>query len=182
MRSARRRKALLIVIIAALLLELLSGVQYHYTHNLMEENLEKHAEMELTLKAIITKRIIDNSENTLKSHIMEVKNNLANPDSLSTIAAWTLKYYTHLKGCGIAFKPGYYKDKEYLFEPYALRTDSGIVCLQVAGEKFDYTKDGFYKDIQEKKANSWVGPYNDIYLKKDSSVMPYLSITLWETP
>lgn len=158
--------SLTVIVTAALLLELLSAAQYYYTRNLMEEELEKHAEMELTTKAIITKGIIDNSERTLKSHIMEIKKNLVNPDSLSEIMAWTLKYSPQLKGCGIAFNPGYFRDRDSLFEPYALRTDSGIQCLQIAGKRFDYTKDGFYRFIQEKKTNSWVGPYEDVYLKK----------------
>ena len=159
-------RGLLIVVVAALLVELLSALQYYYTHRLMEDEMERRAEMELTMKALIMKGIIENSERTFKSHIMEVKNNLSNPDSLSSIMAWILKYSPHLKGCGIAFNPGYYKEKGLLYEPYALRTDSGIVCLQIGGAKFDYTKDGFYHFIQEKKANSWVGPYKDAYLEK----------------
>ena len=161
--SLRKRKGLLIVIVAVLLLELLSAVQYYYTHNLLEDELEKYAEMELTTKAIITKRIVEDSERTLKSHIMEVKYNLSTPDSMFNIVKQIAKYSPTLKGCGIAFIPGYYKGG--LFEPYALRTDTGIVCLQVAGDRFDYTKDGFFRDIMEKKANSWVGPYDDTYLQ-----------------
>lgn len=164
--SLGKRRGLLIVITAALLLEMLSAIQYYFTHHLMEDELEKRAEMELTMKAIITNGIINSSERLLKSHIMEVKDNLSNPDSLPGIVEWTLKYAPHLKGCGIAFRPGYYKGKGELFEPYALRTDSGILRLQVAGERFDYTKDGFYRYIQEKKTNSWVGPYEDVYLKE----------------
>ena len=164
--SLKNRRGLLIVILAALLLELLSAVQYYYTHRLMEQELEKHAEMELTTKAIIMKRIIEDTEHNLKSHIMEVKHNLAYPDSLPGIVMQIAKYSPYLQGCGIAFTPGYYKEKGELYEPYALRTDSNIVCLQVANEKFDYTKDGFYRDIQEKKNNSWVGPYDDIYLEQ----------------
>ena len=163
--SLRNRKGLLIVIVAVLLLELLSAAQYFFTHHLMEGELEKYAEMELTTKAIITKRIVEDSERTLKSHIMEVKYNLATPDSLFNIVAQIAKYSPNMRGCGISFNPGYYKDKGRLFEPYALRTDTGVVCLQIAGESFDYTTDGFYKDIKEKKANSWVGPYDDIYLE-----------------
>ncbi len=163
--SLRNRKGLLIVIVAVSLLELLSAAQYFFTHHLMEDELEKYAEMELTTKAIITKRIVEDTERTLKSHIMEVKYNLATPDSLFSILAQIAKYSPNMRGCGISFKPGYYKDKGRLFEPYALRTDTGIVRLQIAGESFDYTKDGFYKDIKEKKANSWVGPYDDIYLE-----------------
>ncbi len=164
--SLKKQKGLLIIISAVLLLELLSAAQYILTHNLMEDELEKHAELELTMKAIIMRGMVGDSERTLKSHIMEVKNNLDYPDSMYNIAARIIKYYPHLKGCGIAFNPYYYKNKGKLFEPYALKTDSNIVFKQVAGSNFDYTKDGFYTFIQEKKANSWVGPYNDIPLGK----------------
>jgi len=157
---------MLIFVSAVLLLELLSAAQYFLTHNLIEDELEKHAELELTMKAIILKGMVDGSEHALKSHIMEVKNSLGNPDSLHGIAARIAKYYPHLRGCGIAFKPNYYQNKGNLFEPYALKTDTGIVFRQVAGNNFDYTKDGFYTFIQEKKTNSWVGPYNDIPLGK----------------
>ena len=159
-------RGLLLFLLAVLLLEVLSVAQYFFTHNLLEEELEKHAELELTMKAIIMKQLIDDSEHTLKSHIMEVKNNLAYPDSMFNIVKQIAKYSPNLKGCGIAFNPGYYKDKGKLFEPYALKTDSGIQCLQVAGDRFDYTKAGFYRGIQEKKANSWVGPYDDVYLEE----------------
>jgi len=161
-----KRKTLLIIISAFVVVELLSMAQYFFTHRLLEEELERHSELELTMKAIITKKIIEESERILKSHIMELKNDLEYPDSMFSVVARIAKYSPQLKGCGIAFDPGYYKSKGKLFEPYALKTDSGILCLQIAGKNFDYTKDGFYKDIQEKKANSWVGPYNDKYLKK----------------
>ena len=162
--SLRNRRALLVVILAVLMLELLSGAQYYFTHHLMEDELEKYAEMELTTKAIIMKRIIEDSEHTLKGHIMEVKRNLAFPDSLPGIMAQITKYSPYLQGCGIAFIPDYYPDKGRLFEPYAMKTDSGIQCLQVADGAFDYTKDGFFCDIMKKKDNSWVGPYDDMYL------------------
>ena len=165
-QKLRKRKELLIVITAALLLEMLSAGQYYYTREMLEDELEARAEMELTMKAIITKGIVGDCERSLKSHIMEVKRNLDSPDSMYNILKQVAKYSPYLRGSGIAFNPGYYRDKGRLFEPYALKTDTGIVFLQVAGDKFDYTKDGFYHDIQQKKANSWVGPYDDIYLEE----------------
>ena len=46
-------RGLLLFLLAVLLLEVLSVAQYFFTHNLLEEELEKHAELELTMKAII---------------------------------------------------------------------------------------------------------------------------------
>ena len=163
--SLRRRKGLLIVIVAALILELISGIQYRYMHGIMKDEMEHRAESELIIKAIITRRVVDNTERSLKSHIMEVKKGLGQPDSLMGIVGSIAKYTSNIIGCGIAFKPDYYSEKGRLFEPYALQTDSGIVCRQIAGDRFDYTKDGFYRDIMEKGENRWVGPYDDVYLK-----------------
>ena len=165
-RFAKTTTSLTIIIVAVLLLELLSAAQYYFTRNMMENELEKRAEMELTMKAIITNGLIDNCEQSLKSHIMEIKRNLAYPDTMANIMAWTLKFSPHVMGCGIAFNPGFYPDRDSLFEPYALRTDSGIHCMQIAGGNFDYTKNGFFRYIRRKKTNSWVGPYEDAYVKQ----------------
>ena len=54
MRFGKATTSLTIIIVAVLLLELLSAAQYYYTRNMMEDELEKRAEMELTTKAIIT--------------------------------------------------------------------------------------------------------------------------------
>ena len=53
-RFAKTTTSLTIIIVAVLLLELLSAAQYYFTRNMMENELEKRAEMELTMKAIIT--------------------------------------------------------------------------------------------------------------------------------
>lgn len=162
----KKRWRLFIVVIAALTLELIFAFQYHYMRDIIRDEMEHRAETELIIKAIMAKSFVDNSERSLKSHIMEVKYNLANPDSMMAIMNSITKYTPNLIGCGIAFKPYYYEEKDRLFEPYAFRTDSGIVCLQIAGKAFDYTRDGFYRNIQEKKQNCWVGPYHDAYLKR----------------
>ena len=166
MKFSKATTSLTIIIVAVLLLELLSAAQYYFTRNMMEDELEKRAELELTTKAIITNGLIENSEEALKSHIMEIKRNLADPDTMINIMAWTLKFSPHVMGCGMAFNPGYYPDRDSLFEPYALRTDTGIQCMQIAGDNYDYTKDGVFRYIQRKKTNSWVGPYDDAYVKQ----------------
>jgi hypothetical protein len=53
--TLKRRKELLIIITAALLIELVSVVQHYSTYDLLEEQLEKRAESELTMKAILTR-------------------------------------------------------------------------------------------------------------------------------
>ena len=46
-------------------LEVLSGVQYYYTHRLMEQELEKRAELDLTMKALLIKSNLNDAEDIL---------------------------------------------------------------------------------------------------------------------
>ena len=161
----KKRGGLYIVIATAILLELLSAFQYYNMRTMLEKELQGRALTELALKAVITKRVIEYTERSLKSHIREIRSNLRNPDSLANILTWNIKFHSSLRGAGVAFRPYYYQRKGRLFEPYTLRTDSGdIKALQIASKHFDYTRDGFYRDIQEKKDGGWVGPYDDKYL------------------
>lgn len=161
----KRKRGLIIIIVAAMLLELISAIQYYHSRNILAQELEIHAETELTLKTLITKEAIDISEQIIQSHIRDMKRDLGSPDSMFKVAEWIVKTYPNLAGCGIAFIPNYYPQKGRLFEPYALRTDSGIQLKQVAGRTHDYTKQGFYKAVIDSQRACWVGPYYDTIVK-----------------
>ena len=60
--SLRKWSGLLIIITAALLLELLSASQYYFTRILMGKELERLAETELTMKAILIKSLLNKSD------------------------------------------------------------------------------------------------------------------------
>ena len=62
----KKRGGLVIVIIAAVALELLSAYQYYTMRDLLEKQLQGRAQTELTLKAVITKRALENTERSLK--------------------------------------------------------------------------------------------------------------------
>ena len=173
----KKRGGFFIVIAAAILLELISGIQYSYLHNLLAQELEKRAETELVMKAMITKSTINLSERMLKSHIYNMKRDINNPDSVSMLAKWIVKMHPTLEGCGIAFKPYFYPNKGRLYEPYAQRTDSGIVLRQLSSSAYNYTKEGFYTSTFGEKTARWTGPYQDPIEKK--KVISY-SLPLWD--
>lgn len=161
----KKRSGLYIIVVAAIMLEVLSAFQYYATRNMLEKQLQERAQTELALKGIITKLVTDNTEKSLKSHIREIRSNLNTPDSLSDVLTWIIKYHSSRSGAGIAFKPNYYPQKDTLFEPYVLHTESDeFKVMQIAGKDFDYTRNGFYKEIMQKKRASWVGPYDVKYL------------------
>ena len=159
--SLRKRKGLIIIIVAALFLELLSFVQYHYTHDMMEDNLEKHAEMELTLKAILVKSTLRSAEDVLKNHIWNIRENLSEPDSIHSAVVRMISLGRNLRGGSVAFVPNYYPSKGRLFEPYVQKTGDSIIAMQIAGENHDYTERDFYKEAIALDDAVWVDPYID---------------------
>ena len=74
------------ILTAAVLLELVSGIQYFYTRGLLEDELESHAESELTMKAILIKGTLNAAENALSDHVWDALRNLEKPDSLFHVA------------------------------------------------------------------------------------------------
>ena len=156
-----RYAGIIIIVAAAILLEVISAGQYHYMHNILEDELEHRAGTELGMKAIVLKSLVNMSERTLQGHLWDMKNDLATPDSMFSIASWMLKTNPQLTGCGIAFKPGYYPGRGELFEPYAIRQGDSIIVKQVAGLEHDYRTSGFYPEGMKKKKPCWVDPYID---------------------
>lgn len=165
-----RLGSIIIIITAAVLIELVSAVQYYYMRGQLEQSLEKQAEAELTMKAIVSKSALSLSQNTLEDHIFNMRRYISYPDSMFGIAAWIVKTHPALSGCGIAFVPDYYPEKGHLFEPYAMRRGDSVVVRQIAssddkqptiGFYHDYTKDGFYPLAAKLQQPCWVDPYLD---------------------
>ncbi len=157
----RNYSGFVIIVTAAILLELISAVQYYYMRSVLTEELELRAEADLTMKAIVTKSALNLSEKTLQGHLWDLQRDINHPDSMFSIAAWIVKSYPYLSGCGIAFVPNHYPQKGRLFEPYAMRNGERITTHQIAGERHDYTKFGFYKHGAKTQKPSWTDPYHD---------------------
>lgn len=159
--SLGKRKGLLIIIVAAILLELISLVRYNYTRDLMEQNLEKHAEMELTLKAILIKSTLCSAEDILKNHIWDIRETLPQPDSVYSAVSRMISLGRNLRGGSVAFVPNYYPSKGELFEPYVQKTGDSVVSMQIAGLNHNYTESDFYREAIALDDAVWVDPYVD---------------------
>ena len=159
--SMKKRKGLLIIITAALLLELLSCVQYYYTHRLLEDELEKHAEMELTMKAVLIKNTLNSAEDILKNHIWDIRENLSQSDSVIEAVGRMIKLSRCLQGGAVGFEPYYYPEKGRLFEPYARKEGDSIVKKQIGGENHNYLDGIFYQQAIKENKEIWIKPYED---------------------
>ena len=70
-RFTRRTWITLIIVMGALLLELISAAQYNYAKRILEDELEKKASIEITMKAILVKSMLNSDE--VKSQFAEAQ-------------------------------------------------------------------------------------------------------------
>ena len=155
-----KNKVVLNIIFAAIALELISGVQFYYFRGMMANELEKRAETELTMKAMVVKNSLNLSENSLMGHLWEMERNIAMPDSMFGIMEGVLRSHPNLVGCWIAFVPDYYPEKGRLFEPFCY-WDHGTIRRHVIGPDIDYTHSVPFNKVLSTDAPLWFDPYHD---------------------
>ena len=155
-----KNKVVLNIILAVVVLVLISGAQFYYFQKILADELEKRAETELTMKAMVVKSSLNLSENSLMGHLWEMERNIAQPDSMFGIMEGVLRSHPNLVGCWIAFVPDCYPDKGRLFEPYSY-WDHGTIRRQIIGPEHDYSQSHAYKKVVSEDASLWVDPYYD---------------------
>ncbi len=159
---AKRRSGLVIILTAALLMVLISAIQYYYTYRMMVLELEKSAERELTMKAIVVKGTLNAIENTLRDHSNEVAQYASAPEAMYGVAKRLLQAHPNVVGAGIAFVPGYYSELDSLYEPWAYYSNGRAATMQLAGADHDYTAMEFYGSALSEDDIHWSAPYVDV--------------------
>ncbi len=169
-----------IIILAAILLELISAVQYYYSHNVLERELEHRAETELTLKAIIIKGTLHKTEQMLRDYSWDISNALDVPDSVVSELHFLVDMNREVLSSGMAFVPNYYASKGYWYEPFA-KVENGVpVCRQIGGETHDYTQMEFYKKAIETGKAYWADPYVDIASDDEDTLITTQSMPIYD--
>ena len=159
--SWRALSALGVILLAGALIEAISFAQYNYTHRLMEDELDYRAESELTLKSVRVRSMLKSSEKMVRNYLWSVQQQIDNPDKIYNVLHRLVATNDDVMSCFVAFVPGYYPDRERLFEPCAIRRGDSIVTMQLAGEKHDYTKREFYEQAALNNTSCWTDPYLD---------------------
>lgn len=161
LKSPKLRNSLGIIITAAILLELISIFQYHYTRNMLEDELDKRAENEMVMKAILIKGMLNTSEQMLKGHLWNVRDHLDDPEAAYSTLKPILDMHPDILSCGLAFRPNYYPSQGRLFEPFAQMVDGQVRTQQLSGPDHDYTTMEFYQEAKGDSAGHWSDPYVD---------------------
>ena len=82
-RFWRAISAVAIILLAGALIELMSLIQFRYTHRLMETELDYHTESEMTLKSVRVKGMLLSNEKMVRN----VNSNDPKPSTTSCIAS-----------------------------------------------------------------------------------------------
>ena len=156
------KNRLIIIIVAAFLLQIISIIQYFSTRNILGEELERRAESELMMKAIIVKGMLNQTQTLLANYDWEICKRLSDADAMFDVVETMTRENPILVGSWIGFRPGYYAQKDSLYEPYVKREGDSISTYQVAGMSHDYSKNDLYVGAVESGDFYWTNPYIDV--------------------
>jgi sigma-B regulation protein RsbU (phosphoserine phosphatase) len=157
----RAISAIAIILFAGFLIELMSLAQYNYAHDLVEEGLDRHVENELTLKSVRVRSMLKSSEKMVNNYLWPIQQQINRPEAIYNIIHRLVDTNDDVTSSFVAFVPGYYPDREDLFEPCAIRRGDSIYKEQLAGASHDYTKREFYHETVENGKPLWTDPYLD---------------------
>ena len=157
-----KHRGAVIIVMASLLLVLVSVVQYFYTRHMLEYEMSKRAESELTTKAIIIRSTLKMMEKTLEEHLWDVERQIDHPDSMFEAVKRIIMVNPNVKSSAIAFVPNYYPEKGRLFEPYAIKEDDGIRIGDLTEDikNHDYTLHPAVIKMMEEDEPFWSDPYD----------------------
>lgn len=98
---------------------------YNYSRKQITEDAIDHAHGLLRNTATQISGELQIVESTLEQSVWIVEKNLSTPDSLKDVLTAIVKNNSLIVGSGIAFIPGYYKEKGKYFMPYAFSINEG---------------------------------------------------------
>ena len=160
-KNWKKLSALGFVLLAIVLIEAISLTQYRYTHKLIENELDYRTESELTLKSVRVRGMLKSNEKMVHNYLWPIQRQIKHPDKIYDIIKRVVTTNPDVVSSFVTFKPGYYPDREYLFEPCVTRLGDSIIIRQVASEKHDYTQREFYHNAVDNDLSCWSDPYPD---------------------
>lgn len=138
---------------------------YNYSRKQITEDAIDHAHGLLRNTATQISGELQIVESTLEQSVWIVEKNLSTPDSLKDVLTAIVKNNSLIVGSGIAFIPGYYKEKGKYFMPYAFSINEGaeeiVNYLKLGGADYDYPCMDWYLIPKLLKKSYWSEPYYD---------------------
>ena len=150
--------------VAAVVAALFAGVLLIFSGHVKKAVKNEAMDMaEQTLMSAVeyTNNTLDKVETVARNMRWTVEHHLDRPDEMMGYCRTVLKYNEELKGCAVAFEPGYYKQKDECFMAYAYRTDEGSVTESNSYGNTPYMTQEWYASIKKEETSLWVEPMPD---------------------
>ena len=153
---------LTVIISAVLLLELMTGIMYYATQNLIQRSMERVVDSEMNAIYLCVRNKLAKVEVTIDNMSWVVSEGLNEPEWMFALTRRTVHNNPIMWGCGVAFTPYYYPKRGKFFEPYSVhRGGDSIVSMQVGKLRNDYTQKEYYHVPLTQGKSHWSEPYVD---------------------
>ena len=152
------RRKVLIIASAVMIITLAAGLWINYRSMEAEAHVRYVGISNVAAeKVALTVRAM---EMNAKNVFDEVSKHMDPPETAVAALQSKASLNPEAKGYFAAFRPNFFQQKGYWFEPYVHRNEKGIfVMSQVGSARHDYTKSGWYMRAKEQKEEFWSDPY-----------------------
>ena len=164
-----RQTGLLVIILAAILLEGISALQYYYTRNMLERDLEEQVLLLLRASAQRMDAIMRDVSIAASNQVWHAQEHLDDPSYMETLVSNLVTHESDkIVGAAIAFSPDYYPSKGHWYEPYSRHEGDSVITTQIGSAQHNYFSSEFYLTCMKGDTLKWSTPYLDSEGAKDT--------------
>ena len=165
----------LVILEIVLLLVVSLGVLFFFTRKALVEESKMDAEQRLEATVQHVDNILMTIEQSTGNVFYRLLDNLDKPELMSSFCRHLVESNPNIDGCSIAFKPGYYPDRE-LFMTYVHRKkyNSPELVFSDNAVNLPYTKQPWFTETMRTCRAAWIDPGQN----QDSHVEPIITFCL----
>ena len=160
-RSFATRLSVYVLSFILIVFAVIMGLFYKYSHEKVTNfAIERTHGLLSNITTEITSQL-RSVETTINQSVWVLEKNINQPDSLHNVITSIIKNNPLIVGSGIAFVPGYYKEKGKYFMPYVSFRNNKIAYHVLGSQNYDYPCMDWYLIPKMLKQDHWSEPYYD---------------------
>lgn len=165
----------LVVVEIVMLLGVSLGVLFFFTRKALVEEAKMDAEQRLEATVQHVDNIMMTIEQASGNIYYRLLDYIDQPERMSTFCRRLVESNPNIDGCSIAFKPGYYPDREQFFTyVHRKKYNSSELIASDKTTNLPYTSQAWYTETMQTGQASWINPGQN----KDSGLEPILTFCL----
>jgi anti-sigma regulatory factor (Ser/Thr protein kinase) len=158
-----RVKGIPTLLLASLLLIILQGASHYADLNQDEIEAEKLMSCELKIMELNILSELDEAELVMDGMATNIKHHIRTPSMIFNDTQSALMESDIIQAIAVGFKPNYFPDMGYWFEPRCVRVGDQLITEQIGGPDHDYFNMEWYKIglTNTRGPIRWTKPYFD---------------------